>query len=135
MAKGLGSFISAVLLVVVALAIAVMVSSWLTAMSEERATKLKNFTQEKLNCQYASLYIRNVTYDCNNNCFTGSPYKINATIENTGTVRIDLSKIVTQLDTGQVYTSPGPGYRISAGDIETADFNAILIYSDPALPI
>lgn len=130
MSKGISSFLSAVLLVLIAISIAVIVSGWVVSFSEDRSEKIRNVTSDKFNCQYASLYIKNVSYDCNNACFTGSPYKINATIENIGNVPIDIVDVVVKLDTGQVYTSSSPGQRISSGDIALVNFNDILITCD-----
>lgn len=130
MGMGVSSFISAVMLVLIAVSIAVMVSGWVISLSEDRTEKIRNLTSDKLNCQYASLYIRNVSYDCNSKCFSGSPYMINATIENAGTVPLDIVDIVVKLDTGQVYTSSRSGQRLSAGDITPVSFNDILVTGD-----
>ncbi len=132
--KGVHAFISATLLILVTVLIATIISSWTVNISSERAKTIINATQSKLNCQYAGLLVRNVTYDCNSACFTGSPYAINASIENTGSSKIYLENLFISLANGISYRIDGNLSPISAGDIITKLFDAVKINTSSKMP-
>src|SRR5438105_4889307 len=82
--KGVSPFLAAIMLVLMSIVIAGIVSNFVNTVSTQRAGTIKNITESKLSCQDVSLYIRDVTFDCSGNCFTGAPYNINATLVNSG---------------------------------------------------
>ncbi len=133
--KGVHAFIAATILILVTVVIATMVSSWTVNVSSDRANTILNATRTKLNCQYAGFLVTNVTYDCSNECFGGSPYKINATIENTGSSRVLVEDMFISLSNGVSYAVSGNLTSLSAGDVVTKLFNAITINTSSKMPV
>ncbi len=133
--KGVSPLLASVLLVMISIVIATMVSSFVTNMSSERTKRVQNLTQARLACQYASLYVTNVTYDCNSDCFTGSPYRINATLQNSGSSALEISGMQINLDNGEGYTISVNSSSLGSGSILTKNFNNILVNSSPLMPI
>lgn len=132
--KGVHPFISATILILVTVVIATIVSSWTVNVTSDRAKTIINATQTKLNCQYAGFLVRNVTYDCSGACFTGSPYRINATIDNTGSSRILVEDMLVTLDNGISYHLSGNLSSISTGDIVAKLFDTITINTSSKIP-
>lgn len=132
--KGVHPFIAATILVLVTVVIATLVSSWTVNVSSERAKTIINATQTKLNCQYAGLLVKNVTYDCNSACFTGSPYRINASIDNTGSSRIIVENMFVSLTNGIAYRIDGNLTSISTGDTVTKLFDVVRINTSSRIP-
>lgn len=135
MPNGLNPLIGGIVLIGVTLTMAVLVGGWLTSVSESKSSFIVNKTRTQLTCQYAGIHVSNVTYECSSpSCFSGVPYKINATIENTGSSAVQLSGLYLTLDNGVSYLIPGNETTLSAGLTETRDFNSILIITDPDMP-
>ena len=132
--KGVNQFIAATLLILVGIVTAMIVSAWVVNISSERTSTVVNRTQSQLACQYASMYVSNVTFDCNSNCFTGVPYRINATIENSGNTRLDVYNLFISLTDGSSYRIDSNGTVISTGSVLTKNFNDILIRSPQRIP-
>ncbi len=134
MVKGLNQFIAATLLIVIGVVSATFISSWVIQVSTERTSTVVNRTQSQLACQYASMYVSNITWDCNSNCFTGVPYRTNATIENTGSTKLDMYNLFISLTDGTSYRIDSNRTSISTGSINTKNFNDILIRSPQRMP-
>ncbi|MBI2076728.1 MAG: laminin G domain-containing protein [Candidatus Aenigmarchaeota archaeon] len=132
--KGVHPFIAATILILVTVVLATLVSSFVVNVSSERSKVILNATQTKLSCQYAGLLVTNVTYNCNSACFTGSPYTVNATIENTGSSRVVVSNLFITLADGTSYMIDGNLSSLSAGDITTKLFDAIRINTSSKIP-
>ena len=132
--KGVHAFIAATLLILVTVIIATMVSSWVVNVSSDRTKTIVNATQSKLNCQFAGFFVKDVTYDCNSACFTGSPYRINASIENTGSSKVLIENLFISLTNGISYRIDGNLSSISTGDIITKPFDAIRINTSSKMP-
>ncbi len=133
--KGVSPLLATVILVMITVVISTMVSGFITGVSEERSKRIQNLTQARLACQYASLYVTNVTYDCNNNCFTGSPYRINATLQNSGSASLSISTMSASLDNGESYIISVNSTPLSSGSIELKNFNNIIVNSSPLMPM
>ncbi|MBI2972048.1 MAG: LamG domain-containing protein [Candidatus Aenigmarchaeota archaeon] len=132
--KGDSTLITAILLILVSIIVASMVSSWISATSAERARTVANATYSKLACQQAGIFVTNVSFDCSGSCFSGVPYSINATIENTGTAGVSLANLFLTMNDGIAYKTDGNTSTLASGDIETKRFNAIQITSFPRMP-
>ncbi len=132
--KGVHPFIAATMLILVTVVLATIVSGFVVNVSSERSKAILNTTQTKLSCQYAGLLVTNVTYDCNSGCFTGSPYRINATIENTGSSKISVSNLFVTLADGTSYRLDGNVSSFSAGDVTTKLFDVITINTSSKIP-
>ena len=134
--KAIHQFIAATILILIIIITATLVSGWSMNLFTSRSRAIVNATETKSACQYAGMYIDNVTYVCGgNNCFSGVPYRINATIENTGSSRIYLSSMFITMSSGESYQISGNTSSLSAGDTETKSFDAIMITADPPLPL
>ncbi len=133
--KGVSPLLATVILVLITVVISTMVSGFITSVSSERSKRVQNLTQARLACQYASLYVTNVTYDCNNDCFTGSPYRINATLQNPGSASLGISTMSVSLDNGETYIISVNSTTHSSGSLQLKNFNSILVNSSPLMPI
>jgi FlaG/FlaF family flagellin (archaellin) len=128
MGRGTSPLLGAIMLVLITIVISVIVSGFVKNLSEDRSSFIVNKTRMQLSCQYAGFYISNVTFECSDpGCFAGVPYKINATIENTGTVSAHLSKMLITMNNGLSYLVPGNSTTILPGIKEVKNFNSILI--------
>jgi hypothetical protein len=127
MMKGTSPLIGGVFLVLSSIIVAMIVSSWVTDLSESKSSFITNRTKTQLSCQYASIYVRNVTFECADSCFSGTPYKINATIENTGTTKIVVSDLLLSMDNGLSYIISGNTSSVSSGISLVKNFNSILV--------
>ncbi|MBI2972045.1 MAG: laminin G domain-containing protein [Candidatus Aenigmarchaeota archaeon] len=132
--KGVSSAITAIVLVMLTVIVMGIISSWITATSAERTRSAVNFSQSKFACQRAEMYVSNVSFDCGGSCFTGVPYSINATIENSGTAGVNIGNIFLTMNDGIAYKTDGNTSTLASGDIETKRFNAIQIFSSPKMP-
>jgi len=133
--KGISQFLAATLIILITVGVSIIVANFIISTAQERSSTVANVTKQRLQCQFADLFIKNVTFDCNSNCFVGVPHRVNATIENIGTIAIELSNIITRMNTGEEYTIPGSRTGQSAATVETKNFNSILISSSPVMPI
>ncbi len=102
--RGIDNLISAVIVLAIAVVIAAFVSGWLGTFSQERATAIKNTTTQQITCQFADMFIRNVTYNCNSNCASGTAHTLVITLVNSGKKAISLSNVVLQNSTGALTT-------------------------------
>ncbi len=132
--KGINQFIAATMLILIGVVAATLISGWVVQISSERTSTVANRTQSQLACQYASMYASNLTWDCNSNCFTGVPYKINATIENTGNTKLDVYNVFISLTDGTSYRIDGNRTSISTAGVQTKTFNSILVRSTQKIP-
>jgi len=66
--KAVSQLIGGALLIAIVLTTASILMQWTTIFSEKETEEIKTETEHELRCQYAELYISNVTYDCNIFC-------------------------------------------------------------------
>ncbi len=132
--KGISPLLSGTLFILITVVVATLVAGWLTVLSEERSESLQNTTGQRLRCEYADLFIDNIHYNCNNNCFTGVPYGLNATIKNGGSVGSEFSQANLIYKDGAIVKLATSKSSISGGSTKNTDFNDILIFSEPAIP-
>ncbi len=119
MHKGVSLMISAVLLVGLALTLGLITSDFVSKLSKERTQQITNITKEKLNCQYANLYIRNVSFDCNNNCSSGISHRLNVTVVNSGTKTVKIDSLYLRNTTGALFTFTTGTIELNASDVLT----------------
>lgn len=122
--KGISSLLSAVLVIGITIALGILVSGWIINLSAKSAGTIKNQTTSRLECQYGGLYLKAAVYECNNTCFTGIPYRLNLTLQNTGSIKLYATKSYTKLTNGQTYTLSAPLVEVNASSIITASFNS-----------
>ena len=120
MYKGVSMMISAVLLVGLALTLGLITSDFVSKLSKERTQQITNITKEKLNCQFANLYIRNVSFDCNNNCSSGISHRLNVTVVNSGTKDVMIDSLYLRNTTGALFTFTTNGViQLNASEVLT----------------
>jgi len=102
--KGLEPIVSAVIILMITVVAGVTVSGWLSTFSTQKAADIKNLTNEQLSCKFADIYIKNSTYNCNNDCSSGIAHTITATVVNSGKKLVNINKIVVQNTTGSIYS-------------------------------
>ncbi|MDI6721714.1 MAG: hypothetical protein QMD85_04950 [Candidatus Aenigmarchaeota archaeon] len=100
--KGVSPLISTVLLIAIAVSASLIVSQWSSALSRSQSLEITNKTHERLSCQFANLYIKNVTFFCNNNCAAGTRHTINVSVINSGKRNIELSSFALRNTTGNL---------------------------------
>ncbi|HLD85329.1 MAG TPA: hypothetical protein VI968_02110 [archaeon] len=101
--KGLEPIVSAVMMLMIAIAAGAVVSGWVSTFSSEKAKNIRNYTQDQLSCNFAGLYIKNATYNCSNSCAAGVQHTTVVTVVNSGKKQIAIDSIVLQNATGSVY--------------------------------
>lgn len=133
--KGADPLIVSIMLIGITVVAAGIISGWSSNLFQTQGTELKNQTENKLSCQLASFYVRNVSITCNNNCFTGSPYTVNVSIENTGSRQDEFSSLAITLSNGITHVIYGNRTSIPAGIMDNKAFNSILVSGSPKMPI
>jgi flagellin-like protein len=133
--KGVSPLVAAVMLIAMSVVLSVMVSSWISTYGAETSKTLRNTTQSQLQCQFANIRVKSAVFDCSSSCMTGVPYKINATVENTGKISAAISRAVTKLSNGQVYQLETDDTSVGVGASSTVNFNGILAISSPKIPV
>lgn len=101
--KGVSALLSAVFLILLTIVIAAFISGWLTGISAEQSSEIKNMTTDRIGCQFADMYIVNASYDCNSNCSDGVVHTIDMYVANSGKKNLYVERIVIQNDEGNVY--------------------------------
>jgi len=117
MRKGLSPMIAAVMLVLLVVVISTVVSSWLSTLTSSQTGAIRNTTTEQLGCQFADLFIKNITYNCTGNCAASNDHNITVTVTNNGKKSVNISTIVVKNTTGHTFN-----YDIGA--IKTIDVGA-----------
>lgn len=82
--RGISTILSAVLIVAIGVTLTLIVSNWLSTTFKERTEDVRDSAKTKLDCQFADLYVRNVTYNCNSNCAAGTSHTLTLTVVNSG---------------------------------------------------
>ena len=132
--KGMSPLLSGTIFVLITVVIAALVSGWLTTLTQERAQDVQNTTAQRLRCQYADLFIDEVRFSCNGNCFTGVPYSFNATIKNSGSVAVDFSDANLVYTDGTIVRLQTTPRTLNGGSTQDVGFNDIMITSVPPIP-
>jgi lipopolysaccharide export LptBFGC system permease protein LptF len=101
--KGINELITFAVLVSMAVTIAMIVSGWLIPFSREQTGTIENQTREKLACQDASLYIKNVTYNCSSDCSVNTIRNLTIEVKNSGTLKIRIDNIYIINTTGSFF--------------------------------
>ena len=104
MFKGISSFISAAIIILITISLGVLVSQWIVTVSKERTEDISSTTKYKLACEYAGIYIDNVTYDCSSTCAAGTAHNITVKVVNSGQKSLSISKIYVTNTTGNLFT-------------------------------
>ena len=102
--KGIHQLVVFIILIVMAVTIAIMVHSWLVPFSREQTGTIENQTKEKLACEYASIYIKNVTYNCSSDCSVNATRNLTVEIKNSGTVTVNIDNIYIKNTTGVLFS-------------------------------
>jgi len=102
--KGISVMVSAVLLIIIAIAVGVIISSWFTTLSAEQSAKIENTTKQRLACQYANMYIKNATYNCNGNCASGISHTLTASIANSGKKELTIDRLSIKNTSGVIFS-------------------------------
>ena len=102
--KGVSSFLAAAFIILITISLGVIVSQWLVNLSKEQTGSVADTTKTRLACQYAGLYIDNVTYNCNSNCASGTAHNITVKVVNSGQKSLSIDKIYATNTTGNLFT-------------------------------
>ena len=116
--KGVQQLIAFAVLISMAVTIALIVSGWLIPFIKEQTGTVGNQTTGKLACQYAFLYIKNVTYNCSTDCSVNAARNLTVEVENSGSVKIWIDNIYIRNTTGVLFSfSLNETKALSSGDI------------------
>jgi hypothetical protein len=102
--KGINELITFAVLVSMAIVIAIIVSGWLIPFSNEQTGTIENQTRDKLICQDAYLYIKNVTYNCSSECSVSAIRNLSIEVKNSGTVKIRIDNVYIINTTGSFFS-------------------------------
>ncbi|MFH0832516.1 MAG: hypothetical protein V1900_02235 [Candidatus Aenigmatarchaeota archaeon] len=116
--KGADPLLSAVMMILLTVTIATIVSGWLTATSEQTGKTIRNQTKERLSCNYAHLYIRNVTYNCSDNCSADNNHNLTIELVNSGEVAFEINNLYIRNTTGTVFQLSISRTKFSASDVK-----------------
>ena len=81
--KGISPFIATVLIISFTIGAGVLLGPWIYSLTKSQAETIGGETETRLDCQYGGIRIDD---ECINIDFSGDPYFLNFTLENTGTV-------------------------------------------------
>ncbi len=98
--------IGAVLLVVISVSAAVLVGTFVTKLTKNASSTIKQQAEEKIECSSANFYIVNATYDVNLDCTEGRKHTANVTVTNNGDISLTFKGFSIQTDSGTVYEFP-----------------------------
>jgi hypothetical protein len=102
--KGISNFLSAAILLIIVLSISVAVFSWVSSISTEQTTAIRNSTTQQLGCQYADMYIMNATYNCSGTCAAGTLHNLTATVRNNGKRSLEINGMAIRNITGSTFS-------------------------------
>jgi hypothetical protein len=117
--RGVSTLFSAVIMTAIALSLAVMVGTWLYSFSQDQSTSVRNNTQTQLECQFANIFIRNATFDCNNDCSTSKVHNISVVVVNSGKISVPVDTIYVQNTTGYSFAFESQGAQLGVGTVVT----------------
>ena len=100
--KGVSALLSTVLLIAIVVGVSLIISQWSSTLSKSQASDISNRTSERLSCQFASLYVKNVTFFCNNDCSSGTRHTINVSVVNSGKRNVEISSFALRNTTGNL---------------------------------
>jgi len=98
--RGISSFISAVLLIGIAVTIAVITLSWYTGLIKLQSASVSNQTSTQIQCEWGGIRILTDTIKCN---FSGTTDYLNFSLENSGSIPLYDFKAQINVN-GVVYT-------------------------------
>lgn len=88
--KGVSPLIAAVLLIGFTMAVAGIITAWVTTFTEEQTSTLGNQSEQLVGCSYAGMDVQDVTFDSANS-------QTDFNVENTGTVDFNNVSVVSFL--------------------------------------
>jgi len=91
--RGISTLFSLVLVIAIGVALSIIVANWLTTTFQKESEDIRSTAQTKLDCQFADLYIRNITYNCNSDCTTAANHTLTITIVNSGKRKINIRDV------------------------------------------
>jgi flagellin-like protein len=100
--KGISPLLSAVLLIAIVVSMSLIVGQWSSALSQQRSSQISNQTEQRLSCQFANLYVKNVTFFCNNNCLATIRHTINISVVNSGKRSVQIESFALRNTTGNI---------------------------------
>ena len=124
-------FISTVILIALVVGIGIIISGWLTHFAAEQTETATTKSGEKITCTYASLYVRNATYNCTSD-------KLSLKLENTGKIDLVNFRVGVIFNNGsspEFYLSPNETIRAGSikimynSSIDSDDINQINVIS------
>lgn len=118
---GVSTILSAVLIVAIGVTLTIIVSTWLTTTFKERSEDVRDTAKTRLDCQFADLYIRNATYNCNSNCASGTAHTLTLTVVNSGKKAVSISEANILNKNGTLFVlTLGGTKELNATDVLTA---------------
>ena len=117
--KGVSVLMSAVLLIAITVLISLITADFLSKTAKGRTQEIADTAKEKLECQFANLYIRNLSLDCNNNCASGTNHMVTATVVNSGKKSIKVEGIYIRNTTGSLFVFGTGQKELNASDVLT----------------
>ncbi|MDY6777803.1 MAG: archaellin/type IV pilin N-terminal domain-containing protein, partial [Candidatus Nanohaloarchaea archaeon] len=121
--KGISPLIAAVLLIAFTLAVAAILTAWVTTFTQNTTGTISNRSGQLISCSYAGLSIYDVVYNTNTE-------QITVSVANTGTKDLSNVTVVVFSDTG--LTRSGSIAGIQTGSVQTKQINVTGLSGTPS---
>ncbi|MDY6769918.1 MAG: CARDB domain-containing protein [Candidatus Nanohaloarchaea archaeon] len=108
--QGVSPLIAAVLLIAFTMAVAAILTAWVTSFTEQRSQELSNKSEQLIQCSYAGLDVYDAVYDSANS-------QTDVSVENTGTV--DLNNISVTAFVGATVQARTYVSGLASGEVES----------------
>ncbi len=114
--KGVSPLIAAVLLIAFTMAVAAILTAWLTSFTTQKTKYVGNKSSQVIACSYAGIAIYDAVWDSTNN-------QMLISIANTGA--IDLSNVTAYVYNGGIQVGVGSTGKLKSADIKTVTVSGI----------
>jgi len=114
--KGISNLLSAVLLIIIVIAVSAVVASWLNSMSRTQSQKISNTASDQLGCQMSNLFIKSASFNCSLDCSAGLAHNLTVNVENSGKNDVEVESVVVRNTTGNIFTFAVSPVTISPGN-------------------
>ncbi len=100
--KGASVLMASVVLVLITVVASIFLSGWMSTTTTAQTDRIKNDTETQLKCQFADIYIKNATYNCNSDCAAGTAHTLSLTVVNSGKKGVLVNTMYIRNTTGHV---------------------------------
>jgi hypothetical protein len=104
--QGVSSIISAVTLIVIAVALGAIIATWQSGFVQSFTNSLQQTVKLEMQCQHALLSIDNASYTCNNLCYPNVDHTLDLAVTNRGNLPLTITYAYLKNTTGGLFEYP-----------------------------